>query len=245
MKLIELTKKGHYTKVSDEDYEWLNMYNWYLIDNHKGHQYTETQKYTNGKQTMHKMHRLIMNVTDPKVYIDHKDGDGLNNQRENLRVATHGQNCANRNSTKNSISRYLGVFWIVTRRGDKEWGTWRAACKSNGRKYGYDYKTEQEAAIGYNELAKIHHGEFARLNTLTHEDQIIYEDIQTANKLLEELLKTHKRCGRCFRYREFKYFGSNTGAKDGRLYCCNECRREYSKDNYNPEKERLRKRRKS
>jgi len=38
------------------------------------------------------MHRLIMELTDRKIEVDHRDNNGLNNRRENLRTCTHLEN---------------------------------------------------------------------------------------------------------------------------------------------------------
>ena len=96
MKQIPLTK-NKFTLVDDEDYELVNKYNWYF-----GAGYA---------RSMEKilMHRLIMKAKKGQM-IDHIDGNGLNNQRSNLRFCTHSQNMANKKGFKNTSSKYKGVY---------------------------------------------------------------------------------------------------------------------------------------
>lgn len=105
------------------------------------------------------MHRLILGITDPKIQVDHKDGNGLNNQRSNLRIATHAENMFNRSSSKNSTSSYLGVSWNTANR------RWLAAIKRNGiTTHLGSFKDEKLAALAYNKASLEMTGEFARLN---------------------------------------------------------------------------------
>jgi hypothetical protein len=106
------------------------------------------------------MHRFILGATDRKVKVDHKDRDGLNNQRYNLRPSTNGQN--NMNSSKRSdgnSSKYKGVCW------HKRYGKFQAGIKLNGRsKYLGMFTDELQAALAYDAAAREHFGEFALCN---------------------------------------------------------------------------------
>jgi hypothetical protein len=104
MKEIQLTK-GCVAKVDDEDYEYLMQWKWQAGSKKR---YAQRARIINGKVSSTMMHRVIMNITDTKVHIDHKDGDGLNNQKSNLRPCTRNQNQANRKKSKSGVSKYLG-----------------------------------------------------------------------------------------------------------------------------------------
>lgn len=98
------------------------------------------------------MHRLL---TGYKL-TDHKDGDGLNNRRSNLRCATAKQNCANsRKTRRKTSSRFKGVCLQRTT------GKWLAHAK--GKHLGV-FTDETEAAKAYNKAAKKLWGKFAKLN---------------------------------------------------------------------------------
>lgn len=158
MKLIPLSKTGkknagkYSVMVDDEDYEWLNKYNW-SVCNCDGWLYAHTR--INKKHTQ--MHRLIMGVTDPKIKTDHKDRNSFNCQRHNLRIATNSQNGANRTAT--GKSQYLGVFAVYKS------NRWRAQIKANGKFiYLGAFILEEDAAKAYDCAALKYHGEFANLN---------------------------------------------------------------------------------
>ena len=93
----------------------------------------------------------------PDVFIDHKDGNPLNNKLENLRLANRIQNSANRKSSKSGSSKYLGVCFA------KSQGKWQAAV-GTPKKYLGQYDKEEDAAKAYNKAAKELYGEYARLN---------------------------------------------------------------------------------
>lgn len=78
---------GKFAKVSTQDYESVKRHSWYYRE---GYALTKIH----GKEI--RMHRFVMNVTDPNLIVDHKDRDRLNNTRENLRVVTLLQNANNR-----------------------------------------------------------------------------------------------------------------------------------------------------
>jgi hypothetical protein len=90
---------------------------------------------------------------------DHIDGNTLNNQDDNLRNVTHLQNCMNRRAHRDSSSGYNGVSW------SKRAGKWRASLQKDGRcVFDKMFKDVLDAARAYDEAAKVHFGEFARLN---------------------------------------------------------------------------------
>lgn len=105
-----------------------------------------------------KMHRFILGVPD-NVEVDHRDGDGLNNRRGNLRPATRQQNGFNtkRHSTGTVFS---GVYYY------KANGKWTGqVTATDGRRLSIGYhEKDYEAALARDRLVRAHHGEFARLN---------------------------------------------------------------------------------
>jgi hypothetical protein len=113
------------------------------------------------KRMFVKMSRMIMGVTDPKIFVDHKDRNPLNNCRINLRICIASQNLCNTTSAKNSTSKYLGVSW------SSDSMKWMAQIvKNNKHFYLGRYKIEEDAALAYNKAAIEIHGEFANLNII-------------------------------------------------------------------------------
>jgi AP2 domain-containing protein len=92
--------------------------------------------------------------------VDHADGNGLNNQRWNLRVATKRQQQANRGKQRNGrTSQYKGVFW------DKSRERWSATIHYDHKtRYLGRYRDEEDAAHAYDLAALESFGSFARLN---------------------------------------------------------------------------------
>ncbi len=134
-----------YALVDDEDYEWLSQWNWTAILTHrKSGGYATRNEY--GQSIL--MHRLIMDAKEDEE-VDHKNNTGLDNQRENLRIATTKQNRANKSKYGNNTSGFKGV----SRSGNK----WQMHLKAI-------YDTPEEAAQAYDACARILFGKFANLN---------------------------------------------------------------------------------
>ena len=106
------------------------------------------------------MHKIIMECAE-NDRIDHKDGNGLNNQRSNMRFCTVSQNNMNSEKPRNTSSIWKGVYW------DKVNRNWRGQIKINKKAICLGrFKDERSAAIVYNHKAVELFGEFAKLNRL-------------------------------------------------------------------------------
>lgn len=158
MKKIPLSQ-GKFALVDDEDFEWLNQWKWQAHKSYNNWYATRKVRGIDNVRKELKMHRQILGITDLKILGEHADGDGLNNQRHNLRPATNSENQKNKKSR--GTSRYLGVCWHKTR------GYWLAKIVIDGKqKHLGCFSDEVLAAKSYNDMAKIHHGAFARLNAI-------------------------------------------------------------------------------
>lgn len=153
--IINSGKHGaHQCLVDDEDYTFLLGYKWWLSKN----RYTYYAVCRVGKSKM-KMHRLILNCHDKDV-VDHKDGNGLNNQRINLRICTKQENNFNtKKKRKNPSSKYKGLHFSG--------GKYNVELRKDYKKiYIGRFDNEIAAALAYNEAATKHFGEFAFLNKI-------------------------------------------------------------------------------
>ena len=109
MKEIQLANDRGMVLVDDEDYEQLCQCKWYITRFNKNVYATRVatkEEIEKGYPTRIRMHRQIMGVIEyPGDEIDHKDRDGLNNQKENLRIVTSSQNKLNRAKWKRTPSK--------------------------------------------------------------------------------------------------------------------------------------------
>lgn len=111
------------------------------------------------------LHREVMRralglpLKDPAVHVDHVNGDGLDNRRSNLRLATNAQNQANRGAQANNTSGYKGVTFNSSVR------KWQAQLYAAGRlRYLGVFDSIVQAAVAYDMEAMRLHGEFVRTN---------------------------------------------------------------------------------
>jgi HNH endonuclease len=110
MKEIPLTR-GYVAIVDDEDYERVMAIGRWQFKQGVSTIYARHGCSVEGKDFQILLHRFIMDVTDRRVKVDHRDHNGLNNQKSNLRVCTHQQNSMNARKAKTGrgTSRYKGV----------------------------------------------------------------------------------------------------------------------------------------
>lgn len=151
-KLIALHGKygeGKFAVVDDEDFDEVNQHKWFLVASGNGKFYVRVR----GTY----LHRLVTKAKSGE-YIDHIDGNTLDNKKYNLRSCTNQQNVRNCKSNRGK-SRYKGVCPVSKSK------SWRATLSVNMKSVHIgSFATEIEAAKAYDEAARKHYGEFARTN---------------------------------------------------------------------------------
>ena len=152
-KTIKLTT-GLDCLVDDEDFDLVSAFSWHP---HRARQRVERiYAYTKVGRASTSMHRMIMRPEVGKE-VDHRNNDGLDNRRGNLRVCSTSQNNANK-QREPGASGFVGVH--ATRHGK-----WKGCVQREGKRfYTAVYSTAQEAARARDALAITLFGEFASLN---------------------------------------------------------------------------------
>jgi hypothetical protein len=154
MAIVPVSKRFR-AVVDDDDIELVAHHRW-AIHHRRNTKYASTQ--INGHIVY--LHRLLMNPPDG-LQVDHIDGDGLNNQRSNLRLATNAQNVAAQ--IRVPANGYRGVC--------RKHPGWRAEVGCGpGRIRGPTRASKVVAAQDYDRIAFEKYGEFARLNFPTKHD---------------------------------------------------------------------------
>lgn len=154
MKKIPLTQ-GQFALIDDADFKAVNQFKW-CAANTRGKFYAVRTEFTPKRKTLY-LHQFL---TSRKFRIDHRDGNGLNNQRHNLRPATIKQNGRGfRRKNSGASSKFRGVSWFEAKQ------KWEAAIRVSGRKiYLGRFKVEEDAARAYDAAARRYFGDFASPN---------------------------------------------------------------------------------
>jgi hypothetical protein len=159
-KEIPLTQ-GFFALVDDEDYEALNKFKWHVDERKDGKDWRAVRSLPRTKTGPRKtifMHRFILNANDGQI-VDHKNGNGLDNRRANIRLCSQGQNLANMRNTQHHSSRFKGVYWYERVK------KWQVNIRKDGRtQYLGRFYSEEVAARVYDAKAKELFGDFAKLN---------------------------------------------------------------------------------
>lgn len=143
--------RGMFATVDDADVPLVSALRWCALPSKRTWYAQSSIK----RKTVY-MHRLLLG--NPRLSVDHINGDGLDNRRCNLREATASQQARN-SRPKGGRSRFKGVSI------HNPSGLWMATIELPQRKRKVRYAhSELEAAMAYNELASTYFGEFARLN---------------------------------------------------------------------------------
>jgi hypothetical protein len=148
-------KIGKYKILVDEDdYYFLVKYTWHIKKDRQTF-YAATNFYLNGKKTTILMHRLICGFR--KMSIDHKNRNGLDNRRKNLRYCSASQNSMNQ--IRNNKFGFRGVFRPM---GSSNYAF---QIQANGKRITrYGFFSPEHAAKEYDKVSKELHGEFGIRN---------------------------------------------------------------------------------
>ena len=178
MKKIFLSSKnktdnnGKYSAIVDDElYDELSKYNWSISSN--GYAQRRIIKPDGSKSTI-SMHRQIMELTfGDSDYVDHINGNRLDNRKSNLRLCTHTENIHNSKLSKRNKSGAKGVFHLTieyeTKKGVSRKEYWRASIMVNKKNiflgtFPYNPNGFAQAKIAYDNAAKKYYGQFAYRN---------------------------------------------------------------------------------
>lgn len=144
--------KGHTVVICAEDVHLVSPWNWSaIVRTHTVY----AQRTASGRSVL--MHRVITNAP-PGMEVDHINGDGLDNRRSNLRLATHAQNLRNQRVCRDNRSGFKGVCW------DKSRCAWKAQIRLGGKNSNIGrFATPEEAHAAYVAASAELHGEFGRV----------------------------------------------------------------------------------
>ncbi len=156
-KEIELTQDT-VAIVDAFDYERLSSWKWYAERNGNTWYARRNVRLKDGTRSAVYMHREILEV-DFTEEVDHRNRNGLDNRRANLRIATKQQNSCNRSAPITNTSGFKGVSWHKRHR------KWYAHINIEGkRKHLGHFESAKEAAEAYDRAAMEKYGEFAKTN---------------------------------------------------------------------------------
>jgi len=156
-KPITLTS-GKTAIVDDADFDRANRISWYAARRSNKWYAAHMDTDETGKHIIILLHRWLVGAT-PDIEVDHKNGDGLDCRKDNLRVCSHAENMRNMKRHRDNSSGYKGVSW------HSQTKQWRAKICLNYKTYHLGlFDDPIDAALAYDKASKSLHGVFARTN---------------------------------------------------------------------------------
>lgn len=147
--------QGLFTILDAKDYPKIRQYKWYARKTPYTF-YASTNVNNSGKRKTIQLHRAI---TDAPIgmEVDHKDRNGLNNTRANLRVCTKEENQHNASIRKDNTSGFKGIYWM------KSSSAWAVSIQAYGKRiYCGIYKSKNEAILVRDKKIRELHKDFAK-----------------------------------------------------------------------------------
>ena len=148
MKHIQLSR-NKVAMVDDQDYDKLSKLKWFA--RYDGHNFyaVRMNSRTEGKRKLIPMHRVILGLKPGDgLEVDHRNGNGLDNTRVNLRIVTHSENLHNHSGYSTNTSGYTGVSWY--KRTEK----WQAKITRNNKDIHLGYFKSMGDAVDARVLAE-------------------------------------------------------------------------------------------
>ncbi len=145
---------GKIALVDDCDYLRLSKFHWTATEGRNTF-YAIRTIWTGERSKAIRMHREILGAND-EIKVDHRNRNGLDNRRKNLRTATTVQNCANSPKRKQNTSGFKGVYFCT------KTNRWRARLETQGVRYHIGrFDTARAASIAYRRFHRELFGEFS------------------------------------------------------------------------------------
>lgn len=157
VKVFRKNKHGvHKITLDEEGIKLYQKHKWTIIKGVTGNFYMQRGFYINKKHRLILFHRELLNVLDQEVYIDHRDRDGLNNTKDNLRFCTKSQNALN---SKPRLGTKSGVRGVAFHAKTKKW---RAYITKNQKQIALGLYATIEQAAAVRKKAEVEmYGDFA------------------------------------------------------------------------------------
>lgn len=150
-----ISSNGKTILVDDTDYPILSQFKWRAQQDHKTF-YAVRMGKINGKPACVRMHRQILDF--PASFVDHANRNGLDNRRQNLRLATNAQNQANAEKHRDSENPSKGVWW------NKKRSRWLVRLTVAGKRTHIGYFRElPDAVSAYSKASVDAYGQFAKV----------------------------------------------------------------------------------
>ena len=148
--------RGKFALIDDCDAERVLAFNWTAMVVRQHHWYAVRGVYVNGKRKTCYLHRFILEASD-SAHVDHRNGNGLDCRRQNIRAVTPLQNAWNRRKRRNGANRFIGVRPNGGKYGAQVWHSGTSLFLGQ-------FVDEEQAARVYDAAIVILRGEFAHTN---------------------------------------------------------------------------------